>query len=119
MAIHAAKKWNGELSAQCGVGSYHRVLSELKRNMKIPTPSFYDALTEILPFGAIVAVGRLDGCTRIGIDDITTGDEKAFGDYTPGRFAWHFSNIKKLADPIPFRGQQGVFNIPDEFLTRG
>ncbi|HEX8564106.1 MAG TPA: hypothetical protein VF648_00460 [Pyrinomonadaceae bacterium] len=40
--------------------------------------------------------------------------ERAFGDYSPGRFVWLFSNPVELKEPIPFKGQQGMWNAPDE-----
>ena len=45
-----------------------------------------------------------------------TEKEKALGDWTPGRYAWEFANIRLLPEPIPARGQQGLWtyagNIP-------
>jgi len=38
--------------------------------------------------------------------------EIQFGDYSPGRYAWQFTNLVKFK-PIPYRGQQGFFNVDD------
>jgi hypothetical protein len=40
--------------------------------------------------------------------------ENDFGDFTPGRFAWELSNIRRLPEPIPARGQQGIWNWDEE-----
>ena len=37
-------------------------------------------------------------------------DELALGDYTPGRYAWKLANVKKLPEPIPAKGRQGLWN---------
>lgn len=43
----------------------------------------------------------------------------AFGDFSPGRFAWHLRDIRALPEPIPFRGMQGFFEVPDDLLLKG
>lgn len=35
--------------------------------------------------------------------------EAAFGDYTPGRFAWILADVVKLPEPIPARGALGLW----------
>lgn len=41
--------------------------------------------------------------------------ERSLGDYTPGRFAWITDNCRKLRNPVPIRGRQGLFSLtPDE-----
>lgn len=35
--------------------------------------------------------------------------EIAFGDYSDGRFAWRLENPKPFAEPIPYKGQQGMW----------
>lgn len=42
--------------------------------------------------------------------------EIALGDWTPGRYAWELANVKALAEPIPVKGKQGLWNfeIPKE-----
>ena len=38
-----------------------------------------------------------------------TSQERAFGDYTPGRYAWLLSDVRPLAAPIPAKGQLGLW----------
>jgi len=35
-----------------------------------------------------------------------------FGNFGPGRFAWHFVEHEQLKEPIPFTGKQGFFEVP-------
>lgn len=35
-----------------------------------------------------------------------------FGNFGPGRFAWHFIEHEPLETPIPFTGKQGFFEVP-------
>ncbi len=41
--------------------------------------------------------------------------EEDFGDYSLGRFAWLTDNLR-LIKPFPIKGQQGLFNVDDEFI---
>ncbi|KPV50187.1 hypothetical protein SE17_28415 [Kouleothrix aurantiaca] len=36
-------------------------------------------------------------------------NEYAFGDYTPGRYAWLLSDVQALSTPIPAKGQLGLW----------
>lgn len=74
-----------------------------------------------LPRGAIIATAVLDRCLPIDRHRArslaaASPREFAFGDYTPGRYAWVFRNVERLAEPIPFKGSQGIFDVPDDLL---
>jgi hypothetical protein len=74
-----------------------------------------------LPLGAIVATAVLDRCEEITYafaDElyVRDPDEFAFGNYGAGRFAWFLRDVERLAVPVPFRGSQGIFTVPDELL---
>lgn len=36
------------------------------------------------------------------------------GDFTPGRYGWMLSNPRRLTFPVPVKGRQGVFTLPDD-----
>ncbi len=36
-------------------------------------------------------------------------DQRPYGDFTPGRFAWLLSDIELLLEPVPARGAQGLW----------
>lgn len=89
----------------------------------------------ILPFGAILAVCNLTDCRAtdshlaefLDLKRIPAGEgneifqwtERDMGNFEPGRFAWELSNIRPLLKPIPYKGHQGFFNVPDELLSLG
>jgi hypothetical protein len=63
-------------------------------------------------FGAIVGLVDVIGC--LSIDEYQRrfpGDIWAFGDW-----CHVYANPRKLKTPIPWRGQLGVFEIPDEII---
>ena len=126
LAIHAAKRkivgelvsyscmwnWNGALGTKMGAG--------------------YEAFVQSLAFGAIVGVVNLVDCRRS--ESFTLGElgtprrpegaethhynwtEIQLGDFSPGRFGWVFENARMLKEPIPYKGTQNFFNVPDELL---
>lgn len=54
-----------------------------------------------MSFGAIVGIAELIECE-------TSGD---------GDWDWHLADVRKLVTPIPYKGQRGLFDIPDEVLA--
>lgn len=65
-----------------------------------------------MPRGAIIATGELVDCIKITPEFVATlsPDELALGDYTLGRYAWKLANVKRLPEPIPAKGKQGLWS---------
>lgn len=95
----------------------------------------YLSKSEMVRFatGCVVAVARLASCVRIGIvqfndmvpanrKHIAPGTTKFWSEiarhpHTEGPWCWILEDIYKLESPVPFRGAQGLFDVPDELLT--
>ncbi len=70
-----------------------------------------------LPFGALVAIARLVDCRCT--DGLAVSDrESMLGNYSTGRFGWMLEDIRAFSDPIPYRGAQGLFNVPNDVVFR-
>jgi hypothetical protein len=67
-----------------------------------------------MKYGMAVCVVNLIRCDRVGWAEPSTL-EHALGDYTPGRFAWVTNDLRPIW-PFPVRGQQGLFDVPDELI---
>ena len=66
-----------------------------------------------LPAGMVLCVVDLYDCVRADIvSSVKPFGEEAFGDYSPGRFAWATRNLRKLKEPVPVKGKQGFFFLP-------
>lgn len=70
---------------------------------------------EKFPTGAIIGKAKLVNCVQI--DSLTAElirkqhpDEYAFGDFTPGRYAWVMEDAVIFDNPIPASGKQGLWN---------
>jgi activating signal cointegrator 1 len=101
LAIHAAKRWQRD-----------QIEFALEENEAGRLPSGR------IPLGAIVATCRLIGCRRT--EDVAhqlTNIELRYGDYSEGRFAWFLTDIEALPEPIPYKGAQGFFNVPESALS--
>lgn len=104
IAIHAAKR-----------------TSELWVCDERPFSEYAHELTD-LPLGALVATAVIDRCAPMnerGIAELkaTQPHEHAFGHYAIGRYAWVLRDVRRLERPVPFRGAQGFFDVPDEALA--
>lgn len=106
LLIHAAKKWNGELERMCVAPPF---FDPLVKALGLAAASFP---RKSLPFGAILCRVRLVDCVRITPQNAPTGDERLFGDYTPGRFMWITDSLQVFPRPIPMNGAQGLFDVP-------
>lgn len=133
IAIHAAQKDPCRLSLADKPELKKYVMREIVSKR---CPSF-----PFMPTGAIIATAELVNVWRIvqhpgtdvdvakhipiGAESLTldkhaldfgayfvpTEQEMAFGDWTPGRYAWELKNVKLLPHPIPVKGQQGLWNF--------
>lgn len=66
---------------------------------------------DLLPRGALVATAVVEA--SLPVERL---DPDVYGDFSPGRCGWILSGIEALAEPIPWRGRQGVFEVPAEAL---
>ena len=72
--------------------------------------------SSIFPSGVILATAELLDCIKITKEYIATltADELVLGNYTLGRYAWKLVNVRKLPEPIPARGRQGLWDWKEE-----
>lgn len=132
LLIHASKRWNqAEMIEHASSWTWCAALSCL--GMRIGSGRM--KLLEILPLGAIVGVADLIDCrttesfalddldarrtwkTGEKVDSLDTWTEEMMGNFGPGRFGWVLRNPRRFAQPIPYRGAQGLFEIPAEVVA--
>lgn len=59
--------------------------------------------------GAVVCIVDLVECIPVErLDQIDISIDRAFGNFTPGRFAWKLANVRKI-EPVAVRGAQGLW----------
>jgi hypothetical protein len=109
LAIHAGRKQDPQCLALCYEEPFRSALAAAG----IARPA-------ALPLGAILGVVELHGCCPV--EELTAfGDldarERAFGDYRAGRFGWLLREPRRLATPVPCRGFQSLFDVPDGLVA--
>lgn len=75
--------------------------------------SLYD-----LPLGAILCRVDMVDCQQIGHENSPRETELEYhlGNYDHGRYMWMTDNLVKFKEPIPWKGKQGIFFVPDEVI---
>ncbi len=73
-----------------------------------------------LPGCAVIAFCRLVDCRAITPAQCPCYPEYAFGQFTPGWYAWLLSGVRMLEKPVPARGRAGLWrwNPPDHLLEK-
>lgn len=76
-----------------------------------------------LPTGAIIGVVDLVDCVRTADlypnrANLTDGerDDLTCGDHSYGRFAWRRGSYRLFKQPIPYRGRQSFFDVPEAIV---
>ena len=94
-----------------GLLAIHAAKRPMARDFDLPDLG-YEA-----PLGAILGVAVMDACLPttdwFEMGDALTDEERAVGDFGPGRYAWRFIAAFKLDEPIPYSGSQGIWTIKD------
>lgn len=132
LLIHAAKTWNFDLDRICRSEPFRAALESF--GVAFPDPDRTDRRFRLpprprgLPFGAVVGRVEVLDCVRIEpfrksyerpetpqfvVPPYPRENEFAFGDYTPGRWAWLCVNAVALDTPVACVGRQGVFEVED------
>jgi hypothetical protein len=128
--IHAAKRWTREEQEVCELEPFNSVLQK-HFGLDSEFPPLYRS---ILPLGALVGtailrmavptercrmvshewlpVGYKIGAVEVGRTSVDLSPQEVeFGNYGKGRFAWLLEDISLLAEPIPYAGTQGFFEV--------
>lgn len=126
--IHAAKR---QIPENLIVGEpFWSALGGKKWSTPPEPMSYVSEVYKTIPLGCIIGVAEVVDVQKI-FDSSTGGGRLAtlengtiigppeihFGDYKRGRYAWKLTNPRRFANPIPFRGMQQIFNVPDEIVA--
>lgn len=110
LAIHAAKSFPRTARLQC---YYEPFVSTMKAYYTALGVPWNDDWWKTLPTGAVIGVGNLAG--TFSVESLhPTELERAFGDYSPGRYGWLLEGMHPIK-PVPVSGALGLwgFNYGD------
>ncbi|WP_447978113.1 ASCH domain-containing protein [Candidatus Nitrospira bockiana] len=103
LAIHASRRWPLKERSMCWRLDFVRVL--IRHGIEHPSD---------LPLGVILCVVEVQDVVRTELLCGLSDQERAFGNYAPGRFAWQLGHVARLMRPLPCRGRQGLWDVPPE-----
>lgn len=107
LLVHAAKKKDGEVRNFLGSSGLRSALD--RHGIDI---------NGNLGFGAIIGKVNLIGCSRMSRMPEPSERESMWGKWSPDRFAWERGPNPIRFSPIPYRGSQGFFNVPDDLISK-
>lgn len=117
IAIHAAKTLDGFRSLDV-ILPRDRELIEASLRAQFPKWKIGMLWQNLVPFGVIIGTLRIGLTLPVHeIEDVITEQERAFGDFREGRQAITTCDPIKWDSPIEFKGQQGVFFVPDNVIA--
>ncbi|MGZ3917879.1 MAG: ASCH domain-containing protein [Flavisolibacter sp.] len=124
LVVMGAKKWEtrswsthyrGELLIHASIGKAGTLLAAE------PPFSRYIPQFDQLPFGAIIGQVILTDLIRVDqmevretVINALSLEERAFGDYTSGRFVWILEEPVAFQKPIPVKGTLGLWEFSGE-----
>ena len=113
--IHAAKTWTREQSRFLQTHAFAARDIELR----IPGAIQNNRDNPLEGIVGIIGIVNITDCCEICTADVMRCSQKeiSYGDWTPGRYAIECSGVVVFAKPIPWRGQQGWFNVPVDIIS--
>lgn len=122
IAIHASAKLDRKMLNALVHGPdgahFRAALSQLGCTIRqFEKSGIYGCSFDALPTGSVIAIARLVSCvstvaltSELAWKGLLNARERAFGDFTAGRYGWVFDRVNLLEKPIEARGKLMVWN---------
>ena len=119
LVIHAALKWDARIREIAAEPRMRNLLAIDRWAIEYPYRLTRGAAVALVD---LVDVADIRSDCMIGQTDwktypLPTGNELLFGNYTPGRYAWLFQNIRKLKTPVLLKGRQQLWTLKPEEIA--
>ena len=118
LAIHSAARlppnWLGASRHQPRFRDALADIFNCRRDCDDRTGLHIDGVIQKLPYGKVLCIVRLLDIEETGgieTDKEIIGErEYMFGNYEPGRYAWHLELLETFPEPIPAKGNRMLWN---------
>lgn len=110
LLICASKKWSAEIEDLLLVEPFKSALNDLIQTDGIRTGVAVCVAELVDTFEMCDGYMRRTGTNDEIAYEYPDGNEKAFGLWVPGRFAWKLENIRTF-NPFAVTGRQGLFEV--------
>lgn len=77
-------------------------------------------LPDRMDFGFIIGIADLVAVVRaetIRENKVMMNDPR-YRDHASGPWCWLLARVQRFVNPVPYRGAQGLFNVPDEIVSQ-
>lgn len=115
LLIHSAKRWRKEQQSLCWESDFEEALMEMggySGPKDLPRG-------EILGIVTLEAIHRAEDVAQVLKEGATSPcgpPELSFGDFSAGRKAWKLEMPLRFSKPMPWRGSQGLWEMPTSEL---
>ena len=113
LVIHASVKKDRQMLSDClSEDEFQARLAPLQGfSLDLANPRPFGLTPDVLTFGAALCVVDLIACVQTNkLTGVDIGTDEPFGDFHPGRWAWKLENVRVFQEPIPWKGQQGLWD---------
>jgi activating signal cointegrator 1 len=115
--VHETRHWNTDYRGLLAIHATKKLVKTIDDALlEILQDEFGGHWALDLPTGAIVGVLELIACKPILTPWSEASDDFHCGDFSLGRFAWERGAFRLLSEPLPYKGRQGFFDVPDTLL---
>lgn len=112
LIIHAANRWENELEALALREPFRSALGLNRPDARGELRAMVEEVR-----GCALCVVRLGSPKPTASARLELShDEVAFGNYTPGRWAWPLHDLVALRAPVRVRGRQGLWDLDPQAL---
>lgn len=120
LLIHAARTWRARQREVCEEKPFREVLEPYlcPEGRDRQEPGCYQRRLWLLPRGAFVGPVQIGSCLPSERGEPHDAYDRAFGDFSPGRFLWPVQALWRLPTPIPARGFQRLWEVEEEVRDR-
>lgn len=113
--VHETRHWSTSHRGWLAVHATKHIETEVWGAMQdILESEFGRDWVKELPTGAIIGAVDLVDVTQMPTAKSAHADDFQCGNWEDRRFAWRRAAIVKLTKPIPYRGRQSMFTLPDD-----
>lgn len=112
------RSWPTRYRGEILIHSAKKSMKDIERTHQVDCDLIESRLgvaLESLPYGYIIGKAEIIDCIEITRDFVNTlaADERAFGNYEIGRYAWILKNPVLFSEPIQAKGFQGLWNYKE------
>jgi activating signal cointegrator 1 len=120
--VHETRHWTTRYRGMLLVHAARRAIDDCEDEVHaICVKQFELNYRADLPRGALIGIVRLAivlPTINDWNDNAAHAADRVCGDWSPGRFAWRRDYFRMLDRPIPWRGSQGLFDVPDDAIPK-